>query len=275
MKNKKDTSFCPDELRPLFKMVNKLPQDLNKFENDLNQIYTRGFAEFQKAGQPDTKNLGLFYAPNEVDSIRVQSKHCKLLRQQIPPELAAFYNEFFESNDFFNALFQLRLLINEKRTLLTIIQSFQGWDKGYNRQLIPQPTFNLEVPLSAFSFNEDTSLALLSFRVLEILTKDKIPIKRIRICRACKNIFWAKRSDSPTCSKKCLNTFNKRKSRNIQQGEKYIKQYNEGVENLKKLKKEQNGNPSLIQKQIAQLDNLRFKLEMLRREYVTLQTPEQ
>jgi hypothetical protein len=48
----------------------------------------------------------------------------------------------------------------------------------------------------------------------------KIDSSRLRICRICRHIFWAKREDSETCSTNCANNLRVRRSRSLSDEEK-------------------------------------------------------
>lgn len=257
-----DISICPNKLKPILKAVNQLPKDLKKFEDDLNELSGRYDKEYLKTISNHDNKLNYDNELLQNDWLKLRSIFCNKLRQIITPKLADLINMTEGGNSFENARLRLRRLINEKTTLLNIIGSFQVWNVGYNRQMILKPTFNLDKSLSAYSFNEDTSLELLSFEVLEILTTNKIPIDRIRICRACrKNIFWAKRSDSPTCSSKCSNTFNTRKTRI----NKRINAIKETLDNeLKELEKQKvslGSEHPTVNKQMGILNKLYNKLD--------------
>ena len=47
---------------------------------------------------------------------------------------------------------------------------------------------------------------------------------RLRICEICDNIFWAKRANSESCTPRCLNTLNVRRSRSLNNKEKAKKE---------------------------------------------------
>lgn len=81
--------------------------------------------------------------------------------------------------------------------------------------------------------------------------------KRLRICPICKEVFWAKRIEAPTCQKKrCSNNFHQRKRR--------IKEYEERLNELEKAYKklESNLSPenSLVEQQRKSLKKLIEKI---------------
>lgn len=264
-------SICPNELKTIFKSVNELPHDLKKFEDDLNELLGQYNKEYLKTIRAPDNKLNYSDELLQKDLLKVRLRYDKKLRQIITPKLADLINMTVERNGFQNVRFRLCRLINEKLTLLNIIGSFRVWDVGYNRQMILKPPFNLDKALSGYSFNEDTSLELLSFEVLRILTKDKLPIERIRICRACrKNIFWAKRSDSPTCSSRCSNTFNKKKSGIKKRISELNKNINSASAQFEKQKTKFGFEHSSVQKQMELLDKLQNKLQTEQIKYGTL-----
>ncbi len=70
---------------------------------------------------------------------------------------------------------------------------------------------------------------------------------RLRKCEICDLIFWAKREDSKTCSKKCANTFRVRRYRSLTDEEKAErkakrKANREHKQKLKKMRENKNGN---------------------------------
>ena len=269
MKNKKDTSICPAELKPILKAINELPQDLKKFEDDFNELSAQYDKEYLQIIQKHGNRVVVGYEPLEKDLLELQFISGKMLRRIITPKLADLLNMTVKKNSFENARLRLRNLIREKNTLLRIIYAFNHSQSLTIKGMTVYKSFEFETPVYTFSFNEDTTLELSNIEILDIITKDKIPIKRIRICRACPNIFWAKRSDSPTCTSRCLNTFNKRKSE--------IKKRMNTLTNIldsefKKFEKQKAGlgfNHPLVSEQIKKLDKIQNKLEREKLKYGT------
>lgn len=256
-KQPESVSICPNELKCLMKSVNFLPNDLKRFENDLMDLSLQFNDEFYGAKAPlETIILGLL------------QKYCEKIRSMVSPQMDAKISELLERNDFQNVLFQLHRLINEKITLKTVIQAFET-SKEYNN---PNQTFVFDKSIAAFSFSEDSSLEIASFRVIEILTRKKLPIDRIRICPVCKNIFWAKRTESPACSAPHVHTFNTRKTR-IKKDE---EEFKEQVATLKKLAVEYNSQEHpLVLDQLKKVKNLQNKIQKKAQKYGIIQTPEQ
>ncbi|MEJ7698811.1 MAG: hypothetical protein WKF71_04075 [Pyrinomonadaceae bacterium] len=64
-------------------------------------------------------------------------------------------------------------------------------------------------------------------------TLNGLDADRLRICKICNRVFWAKRENSKTCSSRCLNVFNVRNSRALTDEEKAEKKLNgKQTENL-------------------------------------------
>ena len=305
MKNKKEAiSICPKELEPIFKAVNKLPEDLERFESDLSELSEKFNKEHLQIIQNHGNRTIYGYDPLEKDWLKLSKKYDWKLRQIITPELANLIKVTVDRNGFQNVRFRLRRLVNEKKTLRDIVRAYRIWDIGYNRQpygthaalfnsdtedyshekkllLQLKPTFNLSKALSAFGFNEDTSLELLSFHVLEILTRNQFPIERIKICPICKNIFWAKRTDSSACSDNHVNTFNQSKTRirkRINELNKKLEDESKELETIReKLEKLQNyklpipalvaAQENLFNEQMKKLDKLNNKLHATQLRY--------
>ena len=244
-------SKCPDDLGNIIDAVNLLPNDLDKFERELIEVDRPYFDPYK-------------------------------FRELVPIELEEQIKRPGLPFTFPNLQFRLRRLVNEKRILKDIILAFQTWhvdfdrqgqtiipkqwgletdDVNLNNQLTLRPSFTLTRPPSAFNFRDDTSLELLSFRVLEILTRDKLPVERIRECRVCHKIFWAKRKESPTCSEGCLRTDNARRTRI----KKLISEFGEMTIKLKKL--EAGKRHGLIPGHVDRMRKLRSKIEVRARKY--------
>jgi hypothetical protein len=272
MKYKKKSEI-PEELQNIIDAVNLLPQDLESFEKNINELYVQFDREYLEAIKRHDNRIRFGYEPLENDWAKIQLKYNEKLCQIVKSNLLRAINYEPERNSFQNAVLRLRRLINEKQTLLTIVDAYRTWNFSYDRQTIYPPDFNFKKPLIAFSFNPDSTIKFTSFEILELLKINNIPIDRIRICQICRNIFWAKRIESPTCSKRCSNTFNGRKTRIKQRAEKYLQQYNEQLEKLEKLKTSFNPDHPLIQKQKKLLNNLLTKLDKEKLKYGTLQTP--
>jgi hypothetical protein len=201
-------SKCPDALTPILGSVNLLPDNLEGFEHDLDELLTQGFE------------------PNSF-------------RALVPIELEEIIKPRSFPSNIANLAYQLRRLANEKRILRDIIAAFRKWETDYGSQgqrIIPalfglqscdgqdagllqlRPSFALSRPPNGFNFNDDSTLSLLSFRILDILTRNKIPIERIRECVVCRKIFWVRRMERsawfvPYCGTQCGNTHNGRKTR--------------------------------------------------------------
>lgn len=194
MRNYKKLSICPKQLKPIRDLVNQLPQDLKKFESDLTEMNLEFNREIENSME-------------KYDEMR--SRFSNRLYKRISPKLKKYLHEI-KAQGFINELIQLQILINEKITLETIIKSFEAF-KSFNN---PNQTFVFDKSIAAFGFNSDSTIQLSSFRIIEILTKNKIPIERVRICPMCKEFYWAKRLDSKTCGKtKCVENLGSAKYR--------------------------------------------------------------
>ncbi len=212
MKNEQGISNCPNELKSLLLAFRLLPRDLDglrKFSNDLESLsehLNREWREYMNAY--DEKDL-----PNpaiDVDFLKWRAKCDKNIRKLAVSELTEKDVEALEKMNIKITAQNLLWLISEKRILLRIITAFEIWYVDYKRN--SPRDFNFGESINTFNFNKDTSLKLAVFSIPEILERKSIPVERIRICPICKNIFWAKRSDSSACSDKDVNAFNSKKS---------------------------------------------------------------
>lgn len=209
----KKLSECPKDLNELIKVINLLPKNLSEFikkkgilESEFRDEAQQVYAGI-KSDRSLTDNPFLLF-----DTLALQAKYRDKLGALLSAEFIRAINFGIEPFSFQNATFSLTILINEKMTLLHIIESFNIWDIDFNRQLDHKPDFNFDKAIAAYSFNEDTSLQFTSFKIIDILTKHKIPIERVRKCPICNNIFWAKKLNAETCGeKKCSDTLGNRK----------------------------------------------------------------
>lgn len=202
---------CPIELEELFQLVNLLPKDVDLLRKTLTVLHL----EFN---QRFNANPEKFRKINNSLEEKIKKLH---------PELA---NDIFISisdEGFINQKFQIERLINEKKTLRAVIQNYKEFI-GFNN---PQATFMLDKALTTIGFNQDSTIQFASFRILDILSRNKIPIKRLGICPICDEVFWAKRENAPTCIKRqCSNNFHQRKRRINE----YQQRLDKKVRNLKK-----------------------------------------
>jgi hypothetical protein len=208
----------------------------------------------------------------------------KKFNQLVSPELAKEIKYTVKRNGFKNVKFQLDRLVNEKRILLEIINFFKIWEQDTNpAAFVDSELFNLDTgdisnnPLSfnpysnfskatsAFTFNKDTSLQLLSFRVLDILTRKGFPVARIRICPICQKIFWAQRVESPACSKH-ISAVNSGKTR-IREA---LEEFQQQREKLKKLNSQFGQEHPLFLKQLELVKKLHNKIQEKVKKYGTV-----
>ena len=262
--------FAPEALARVIAAVNELPQDLKKFKDDLNELSARYDKEYLQIIQKHGNRVAAGYEPLEKDLLKLQSVYANKLRRLITPKLAGLLNTAVERNGFENARLRLRNLVSEKRALLRIIDAFNRWQALTFKGMAVFKPFEFETPVYTFSFNEDATLELSNIEILDILTKEKIPIEKIRVCRVCPNIFWKKRSDSPTCSSSCLKTFNDKRFETKERITKYTDGFEIQQKKLEKQKETLDISHPLIQKQMQILDKIQNKLEKEKFKYGTL-----
>ncbi len=121
---------------------------------------------------------------------------------------------------------------------------------------------------AAFSKYEMDFTQTLYFRIAEgkitfaanrlVRALQGVDAKRMRICPICQNIFWARRIEAQTCSKrKCSNNFHQRKRR-IKD---YEKQLSDEKAKLEKLVLNLNPENSLISDQKKKVEKLTNKIK--------------
>jgi hypothetical protein len=85
-----------------------------------------------------------------------------------------------------------------------------------------------------------------------------IDAERLRICPICGEVFWAKRIETSTCSKKkCSNNFHQRKLRIAE----YEKRFDKAFEAYKKLKANLSPENSLVEEQRRKVNELKEKIK--------------
>jgi hypothetical protein len=195
MRNYKKKKDSPPEFESFIYTLNLLPNDLDQFKDKMHQL-----------GQQFVKEA-FVKLKNEYDFIEhvstVSEKYCDKLRQLVSPQLATKFSDRFIVADFREALDFFRGLADDKTLLKHILLGFEYSDGG---------DF-FEKPLQRFTFNKkDSTLVVSGSQLVEILTRNKIPVERVRECPGCNKFFWAKRLDAKTCgNKKCVDKLSGKK----------------------------------------------------------------
>lgn len=239
------------ELNELIKKINLLPKDWRKFELDSEKLIKQWEVEFRVAGEQ-----GKILPPTFFLS------YGKKFRRLIKPELAKIMERKPEQKGLHNARHEIRVLNEENLALRDIINLFQQF-KEYNN---PEQGFFLSKPLQIISFNPDSTLELQGFRVMEILKNNNVPIERVRICPICKDIFWAKRIESPACSDSHVIAVNTGKTRI----RKKLQELQNQRERLKKLDSKFSRKHPLVLKQLELVEKLHNKIQEKVSKYGTL-----
>ena len=95
---------------------------------------------------------------------------------------------------------------------------------------------------------------------------------RLRTCKKCGHIFWAKRQDSKTCSKQCLNAYNVQQYRKLTDEEKATRkqkrqvgllkrQLKKAIKRLDNLEQRLDSSSNLIKEQFEVVENLKKEIE--------------
>lgn len=212
MRNYIKVSDIPKELEEILKILNLLPSDLKRLESDLLELGLRFNAECSEHPNHSFDLMDIY-----------AGKVCDL----IAPDLVSQIDKL-KKGDYMNGRFQLQRFINERMNLVTVIRSYTAAAGLRNLK----QDFVLAKKIAAFHFNEDSTIHLSSFRVIEILTRNKIQIKRLLICPVCNEIAWLKNINHKTCGKqKCID--------GLQNQKKKIKRLKQKSENETKKKERQ------------------------------------
>lgn len=216
MKTKSRAKFqCPPELERLISMANLISPDAElKKPSDWNE-YQRRF------------QFPLFLSFEEKERLATEEK------EKVFSELFIDFDEGFkkavltlneaELRETFNLGYVMTHLLIQKE-FFAVYEFF--YDLRHNLRLIDRffsqlrEGDNLFVGESEIIIKTGEVLVLPRFQVSlsregtkgkigtnQILHLEDVDLDRIRLCRICKRIFWAKRSDSHTCSKPCQKAY--------------------------------------------------------------------
>lgn len=162
-----------------------------------NNMLVNSFDELTRDFSDDTKNAVL--------------KLCLQLQQSKFPE---YDREFLRSASYLLAITNWYADLRELRiSLQEIAEYFAQLRKGE----VPIP----KLPYVGSRIELDGTIARVNLIGLASAI-DGVDLDRIRKCEMCSRLFWAKRSDSKTCSAPCLNKLNIKKSRNRTPEEKEV-----------------------------------------------------
>lgn len=193
-------SDCPPELDKQIKLVNLLPsytdednwQLSRQFAALVNEIKNVEYEDWSAREKIETRFNNLM--PKEVAASLIQTtkslielqeaseQFLVLLQSQSILRKAADTNRngaaIVESKDPITDA--LNRVVGEIRLVVPIVRD----DEGYNRMHLPD--------------------------VVRILSDPSFPFERIRMCKNCSNIFWAKRTDAQACGKECSDKLSKK-----------------------------------------------------------------
>ncbi len=179
-----------------------------------------------------TKNV----RESNLDSLlKTSTEFCEKLRRLLPGELENQFIDNLSATSFLQSHWDLRELVIDKKMLETVIESFQhAQEKGLDTDFSfgsPSQSFGFG-GFNIYSFNKDTTIKLVDFRVLDLLKEHKIPVSRVRECPICSRIFCAKKLNAKTCGDKtCVNKLSGKKYQTDNKEEinkkKRIKYYND------------------------------------------------
>lgn len=205
-----------------------MPKDLGKLRNALTDLLRRATDESGEPRVPKDESAKIVWEKGLVQDF--ENAVPNILRSTIRPQDAFSIHPL-------NAAKTILALVAEKEILDEILGAYKTWDEKYERNFLPHsprvkmrdeeedqmihrangltlgPAFQFSRNVSRFSFRPDTSIELRDYEIVRLLTTGRVPIDRMRKCRVCSEIFWAKRIDAATCSRPCLNSDNQRRTR--------------------------------------------------------------
>ncbi len=246
---------CPESLRRIIAAVNRLPENTDEILERLIKLAR------------DVEN-----ADFEEIHANIESYKAKIYNLKLEKEVLDYLIGEMPGAIIFGLVAQnFNELILAKPVLQGIAEINRKEIEQYGKRAFTETPFNKLV--NSYAFQEkmrgirfSVPLDLINGCVRPafsglplIFQKEDIPLARIRICPVCKSIFWAKRIDSPTCSEKCLNTFNQRNTR-IRKLEK----------ELEKLQTNSNSSSAAMRLKEEKTNKLQKKINQRKKKYGTL-----
>ncbi len=193
----------PKELQEMIDVFNALPKEVERLQSIVSILEQEYLQERREAGEVGQEVYNDF-----------QNKFAESLFKVVEPKLAQRLDDVRKRRRlvFDRLVDELGRIIRDRDVLYELLEKYKMWASVFDAPESYQG-YRLTEPFIAISFNGDTSIKFSHAEVLEVLTKYPIPVERIRICKYCELIFWARRIDAPTCSGRCSNNFNARSTR--------------------------------------------------------------
>lgn len=227
MKYKK-IAECPDVLSELIEIANLVPNGYLTDANTLISLFGGIEPDMAKNPPPTWEEIQQ-YDKAQIDAL-TQIKH---EAKEFPRFYEFLFGNFPYKNQEVRRFFCFRPLLpyphiedllenyNEALRLRNLLRATAADCQRYVKQKI-SPTLTANHFLSQrnsrksflprLSFTQDGKINFQDD--LFIKTLQGVDLTRLRICPICKDVFWAKRSEASTCSKKrCSNQFHQRQFR--------------------------------------------------------------
>ncbi len=219
MKYKK-IAETPNGLEELLLLLNQLPKSVGELErlaSDLVGISEQLNSAILELWGTQCEHPGKFdHSAFARASLRLRKRAISKITSQIGHDLAVGLNLGSQSHPYYDAPFYVRTLVQKKLALLHILQCFEMRNNDAVRyaELRRKITFHFVQPPTWFQFNTDTTIEITEFDIFDYLSKNRIPMDRVRLCPVCNEIYWVKRKGAPVCkSRKCSNAFHQRVAR--------------------------------------------------------------
>ncbi len=258
---------CPESLGRIIEGVNNLPVDIEEIQKRLVELAKEVInSDYESV----LANIESYRA--EIVKLKLKKQVLDYLIGEMPGAIilglvAQNFNELILAEPVLQGIAEINQEEKEQygknafsRTPHNLIYSALAFNQG-----LGGIRFSATLKLSGGSFIRPNLSGLPL-----VFESENIPPERIRKCPVCQKIFWAKRIESPACSKH-VSAFNSRKTRN----KTILKELEASLEKqLNTLKKYQSLSPehNVITKTKEKISKLTKKIERRKSEYGTLQT---
>ncbi len=150
--------------------------------------------------------------------------------------------------------FELR---RQLRKIASKCTAFANKRYGDEKKPIAFPSYEMDFSSYAQFRIVENKITFVPSKIIELL--QAVDARRLKICPICDEVFWAKRIEAKTCSKRrCLNNFHQRKRRISEYEERLAKEW-------KKLQKQRKSLPeshALITEQTMRVNKLKGKINV-------------
>lgn len=273
-KEKKPDAKCPGELDEILKLVNLLPKNVLSVYENLKEKYESEEQYLNEQTQINPNDIDI-----KMDLTFLFDSYGKKIEQLLPKDVyyyvVGIFDTGFKEFTFYNGITAQIEPLEKLFELITLKQLL--------KQIAVLTSLEFEVihpasrltfqPLISFGLDVEGNVKSYASPIVEVFSRNNIPLERIRLCPICEDIFWALKvsqdnvereykSNSNACSPSCVNTYRQRKFQSKKRIKKYEKQLAEETAKLEKLQlKNSMPDNNLISEQKATIKKLEKLIE--------------